>query len=339
MMLKLSTISRASEWWEYKLPPLLAIAYATALSAEKNLYDLAPEFCLLVLGIIIGATYVSIVNDLTDLKEDEAAGKFNRLANFSQWIRIILVLLPVIAGIFFACFFLHDTLSIALYACCWIAFSLYSIPPFRLKKRGGWGVLADASGAHLFPGLFLLSATTNYIHTEINWFWFVMVGIWSLMYGLRGILWHQFFDRDNDLKAGVNTFASKKDPVLFQKPSFLILGTELIALAFILTSVFKPLTGLALLLYLIMLLGYSRVFKFQIIAIVPFAGRPWHFAMSNYYQLLLPLSLLVTSAFTYPQVWFLIAAHGIFFPIITWGTILDNISFLKAAVKKWVPKF
>ena len=338
MKLNFSKIARASEWWEYKLPPLLAIAYATALNAGRNLYELAPQFCILLLGIIIGATYVSVVNDLTDLKEDEASGKHNRLINFPPWIRIILVLVPLITGVFFASFFLNDPMSMALYACCWIAFSLYSIPPFRLKKRGAWGVLADASGAHLFPGLFLVSATADFIHSEIDWSWFCAVGIWSLMYGLRGILWHQFFDREHDLKAGVNTYASKKDPVLFYRQSFLILGIELIALTFILASIFKPLPVLALMLYLIMLFGFNRIFKLQIIAIVPFPARPWHFAMSSYYQLLFPLSLLITSAFTYPQVWLLVAAQCFLFPVITWGTVLDNISFLKAAAKKIILK-
>jgi 4-hydroxybenzoate polyprenyltransferase len=178
-MLKLSKIARASEWWEYKLPPMLAIAYATGLSAGKNLYELTPRLCILLLGIIIGAVYVSIVNDFTDRKEDEASGKHNRLRNLSPQVRWFLILAPVVTGFFFAYFFLSDTLSIAMYTLCWIAFSLYSIPPFRLKKRGLSGVLADASGAHLFPTLFLLSSTAYYFNIHINWFWFSVNGVWS----------------------------------------------------------------------------------------------------------------------------------------------------------------
>jgi 4-hydroxybenzoate polyprenyltransferase len=333
-ILKLSKVARAAEWWEYKLPAMLAIVYATALKAEKNLYHYAPVFCLLILGIVIGATYVSVINDLTDIKEDNASGKHNRMSHFSPVIRILIVLLPVTAGFFFAYFFLHDSLSIVLYAACWIAFSLYSIPPFRLKKRGLWGVLADASGAHFFPTLFLVAAATAYMHIQINWLWFGVVGLWSLMYGLRGILWHQFSDREHDLKTGINTYASKKNPDLFYRQSFFIMAVELAALAFILIFIFKPLPVLALLLYVLMLFGYSRIFKRTIIAIVSFPDQPWHFAMNNYYQLLLPISLLLTSALIYPQVWFMVAAHGILFPVITQNTILDIITFCKAGMKK-----
>lgn len=100
-MLNLSKIARASEWWEYKLPPVLAIAYATAQRAESNLYQLAPRFCILLLGIVIGAAYVSIINDITDIKEDLASGKQNRLSSLSPQFRIVLVLLPLTAGFFF----------------------------------------------------------------------------------------------------------------------------------------------------------------------------------------------------------------------------------------------
>lgn len=157
------------------------------------------------------------------------------------------------------------------------------------------------------------------------------------MYGLRGILWHQFLDRDNDLIAGVHTYASEKDPALFYKQSFLVLSIELMALAFMLSYIFKPLPVLALLLYLVMILGYSKIYKLKIIAIVPPQFRQWHFLMNPYYQLLLPLSLLLTSALLYPQVWFLVAAHIIFFPIVTRNTIFDLLNFLRAAVKKFVP--
>lgn len=336
MVSKLSKIARASEWWEYKLPPLLAVVYATALNTGTNLYEILPESCVLLLGIIVGATYVSVINDLTDLKEDEASGKPNRLSHCSPLLRGVFVLLPLAAGVAFTFFIVHDNLSRILYGACWIAFSVYSIPPFRLKKRGGWGVLADASGAHFFPALFLVSATSQFIHASINWFWFGAIGIWSLMYGLRGILWHQFADRENDLKAGVCTYASRKDPNSFYRQSFFIMGVELIALAFILAFLFKPLPIAALVCYLLMLFGYSRLFRLRIIAIVPVPDQRWHFAMNTYYQLLLPLSLLLTSAASYPQVWLMIAAHLILFPVITRNTFLDLISFMKAGVKKLI---
>lgn len=329
-------ITRASEWWEYKLPPMLAIVYATAINTHAHLMQLAPDLCIWLLGIITGAAYVSIINDFTDLKEDKASGKKNRLSKLPNWLRFFLVLLTVIAGISFAFFFLKNVLSILLYAASWLSFSLYSIPPFRLKKRGIMGVFADACGAHLFPTLFLVSATVNYIHWKMDWTWFGIVGVWSLMYGLRGILWHQFADRDNDLKIGLSTYASKKNPKLFKNQSFFIICIELLALMYILLYIFLPLPLIALAFYFLMLLGYSRIFKLAIIAIVPPTHQGWHFAMHKYYQFLLPISLLLSAVFINSNVWILIAAHFILFPVVARNTIWDVISFVKVSARKWV---
>lgn len=334
-MLKISKIARASEWWEYKLPPMLAMVYSFCLIEQKNLFQLALRICVLLAGIIIGAAYVSIINDFTDMKEDEVCGKQNRLSGLSPFLRISLLFLSLAAGFLFACIFLHDFLSIVLYTACWVSFSLYSVPPFRFKKRGFPGVLADACGAHLFPTLFLLSAVSKDIDLQMNWFLFCIVGVWSLMYGLRGILWHQFFDRENDLRTGVKTYASKKDPLHFGNQSFFIITIELLSLAIILAYIFNPLPILALLIYLFMLAGYHKIFKRAIITIVPPNDRQWHFAMNNYYQFLLPLALLCSMALSNPQILIFIGAHFLFFPVIARNTIIDVLNFLRAAIKKF----
>ena len=335
-MENISKIARASEWWEYKLPPLLAVAYATALFADKSLYELAPRLGVLLLGVIIGAAYVSIVNDLTDLKEDAACGKQNRLSKFSPPLRMLFVLIPVFLGVAFAFIFLNDVLSIVLYSLSWIAFSLYSIPPFRFKKKGVLGVLADASGAHLFTSLFLLSGTFNYFNIEINWVWFAAVGVWALMCGVRGILWHQFYDRDNDLKIGLTTFATKRNPISFQNTSFAILGIELLAHGVMLVYLSQALPVVALLLYGLMLIGYNKKFGLALIAIVPPKNQRWHLLMMNYYQLFWPLSLIITAIVSDPFTSILFLIHLVFFPIITRNTFLDMLAMLKAMVKKLV---
>lgn len=335
-MLNIFKITRASEWWEYKLPPLLSVAYATAISEGKSLYALAPRIGILLLGIIVGAAYVSIINDVTDIKEDRASGKHNRLYALRPWLRWVLVLITVFSGIFFAYFFLHGLLSTILYSLSWIAFSLYSIPPFRLKKRGWWGVMADAGGAHLFTSLFLLSATAQYFKIQINWAWFIAIGIWSFLFGLRGILWHQFFDRENDLKIGLKTFATSRDPSSFKKASSFILAIELMVLCFLLFYLASPLPFIGLLFYFIMLVGYSKKFGLALIAIVPPKNQPWHFLMSNYYQLFLPLSLICTAALKEPAAWIVFAAHLILFPAITRNMVLDIYLLSKALIKKLV---
>ena len=93
--------------------------------------------------------------------------------------------------------FILFPLSLIFYLAAYLAFSLYSISPFRFKNRGVLGVIADASGAHLFPSLFVASSMMHNMHISIDPYWLVIVGVWSFAYGLRGILWHQFWDREN----------------------------------------------------------------------------------------------------------------------------------------------
>src|SRR4029077_12941145 len=95
----------------------------------------------------------------------------------------------------------------ASYVGVWAAFSLYSIPPFRLKGRAALGLIADASGAHLFPVLVAALLALRARGDGLDPTWVAACGAWAFAFGLRGILWHQLFDIDNDRKAGVHTFA------------------------------------------------------------------------------------------------------------------------------------
>ena len=179
-------IIRSNEWWEYKLSPFLALGYATALYTSTPLYQLAPRLFLLLIAIIIGAIYVSVINDITDMEEDLAAGKKNRMAKIPGGLRWIIPSVCVTLGILFMLFFFKDSLSRLLYLLPWVAFSLYSFPPIRLKKRGLWGVFADACGSHLFVSLLIVADVSKFSGAEVNWFWFASFGVWSFFYGLRG---------------------------------------------------------------------------------------------------------------------------------------------------------
>ncbi|MGB8192144.1 MAG: UbiA family prenyltransferase [Chitinophagaceae bacterium] len=324
---------RSSEWWEYKLPPLLAIGYATVLQADKNIYDAAYRFAFLILSIIIGAVYVSLVNDITDMEEDKASGKRNRLSRTSPSKRWLLLGSSIVMGGIYAWFLSDDVLSLCLYLSSYIAFTLYSVPPFRLKKRGFAGVLADASGAHLFPSLLMVAGTVHFFNLAMNWMWFAAVGVWAFMYGLRGILWHQFLDRDNDLRIGLRTYATQKDPTAFKNQSYFIIAIELIALAVMLVCIGKLWLLVALFVYVSLLLGYKKI-GIQPITIVPPADQSWHIVMSSYYQSLFPLALLFESAIIYPQVWIVMFVHVLLFPVGLKNIIMHVMMLIKIAFKR-----
>ncbi len=328
--MNLLKVIRASEWWEYKLPTLIAIGYAMAVQADLNILDLAPWLAFLLLSLVSGAAYVSVINDFTDLDEDVASGKKNRLIKFNSTQRWLILIATLIPGIICGYFLSVDLWTFSFFILSYLAFSLYSIPPFRFKKKGFAGVMADACGAHLFPSLFIACGTAHFLNIQKDPIWFVAVGLWSLMYGLRGILWHQFSDREFDKSIQLRTFALSQDPSNFRSKSIIILTIEIIALLVMLVYIGKLLPFIALAGYLILIVGYAVKMDVRLIAIIPPVGKSWHILLSTFYQVFLPISLILHSAISYPIVLFLLAIHLIIFPVGIKNLILDYLKLLKS---------
>ncbi len=330
--MKALTIIRSSEWWEYKMPVLLSFGYITAVRWDKSIYALAPWLGFLLLSIIVGAVYVSIINDLTDIEEDKASGKHNRLSKLSPSLRWILLSVSILAGAACAFFLAADALTLTMYLLSYLSFTLYSVPPFRLKKRGLAGVAADACGAHLFPSLTIIAGTQYYLQLPFDYIWFAAAGIWSLMYGLRGILWHQFLDRDNDRRIGLNTFATQRDPNRFKSYSIIILLIEIIALSIVLVYTKNIWPFIALFAYLLLATAYHKLWGIKLIAIVPPANRSWHIILSSYYQVFLPIALLLASSIVYPYSWLILGLHVFLFPKMTWNILVTLFSMRRHIV-------
>lgn len=316
-------IIRSIEWWEYKLPPLLAIGYATIIKSKTPFIEAIPQLLFLLLSLIIGAAYVSIINDITDIKDDLASGKHNRIAGIKPSLRWILPAICLLAGIFFVYLLYPDRLSVFLYTMPWICFSLYSFRPVRLKNRGIWGVLADASGSHVFTSLLMVSSLSYTTTSGIDWWWFGSTGVWALCYGLRGILWHQFYDRNNDLEAGIKTFAVGVAPHNFRLAELIIFGVELAAISLMLFSIHELLPMMLLMVYIIVALTRSYKLKYKPVIIIAPEGQAYHILMADFYQVYFPLSLLFLVAWNTPYAFFVLIIHFLSFPVKTIASLKD----------------
>ena len=297
-----SNIVRSSEWWDYKITSILGTVYATAYLFQIPLAALFPFFFFLLAALIPGASYVSLLNDLTDLEEDKLAGKQNRLEEKPRYFALILIAVCIFAGVI-AAFFLSG-ITLVLYCCAWIVFTLYSVPPFRLKKRGFLGVLADASGSHVFPQLFAISALTDWCHKEIDWVWFCAVGIWSFALGLRGILWHQLKDRDNDKIIGIKTFIRRHDESFVLKiVRRLIFPVEISAFIFMLADTRSVPAFVFLAFYFALDLIRRYLWKIDIFLV---NSSPNHkIFMDEYYNVFFPLIFLLAGS-DFSLLWFLL---------------------------------
>lgn len=303
---------RAGEWWEYKLAPIFAAFYATALLVKAPVSTLWPAALLLLLSLVPGAAYVSVINDLTDRDEDRAAGKPNRMEGRSRAYGAALLLLTAGCGVVFCILWRHDTLLLSIYLAAWLAFSLYSLPPFRFKARGILGVLCDAAGAHLFPTLVAVILAFRGAGQDVNGWWMAAVGTWSYANGLRGILWHQLTDRENDRAAGVRTFAQLHPRAASMFGTFFVFPLELLGLGAMLLQLRSGWPVAFLVSYAAF--AAARAYRFRIHAVIVEPKPRFHIVLHEYYDLFLPLSLLIASALQHRFDWLALPIHSALFP-------------------------
>ena len=65
----------------------------------------------------------------------------------------------------------------------WLAFVLYSVPPFRWKTRGLLGVFANAAGDSLFPTLVAVLSAFQAAQQPLKISWVAAAGTWRLPTG------------------------------------------------------------------------------------------------------------------------------------------------------------
>ena len=315
----LTQVVRAGEWWSYKLSPILAAFYATAFILGVPVTSLWQAALTLLVALIPGAAYVSVINDLTDREDDLRAGKPNRLTGRSGAFIGVVIAITVAAGLAVCWMWRGDTMLLSFYLAAWLAFSLYSLPPFRFKTRGFAGVLCDASGAHLFPTLVAITLAARGAGQPAQPSWLAAAGLWAFATGMRGILWHQVTDAANDREAGVRTFAERRGPAVAARiGSTIVFPLELAGLALVLWNVGSlwPVASLAL----YALITMVRVTRLHMNVVIVTPKPDFLIVMHEYYDSLLPLAILIASSLRTPVDALVIALHLALFP----GRLQEN---------------
>ncbi|RZK63076.1 MAG: hypothetical protein EOO59_00765 [Hymenobacter sp.] len=306
--------ARVGDWWLYKFSPILATFYATVGLAGGPLLPLLGRLLVLLLSLVVGAVYVSIVNDWTDRADDAAGGKANRLAGRSpRFIGLALGSCLLAGGGFGWYFWQLDQLSALLYLGAWVVYSLYSLPPARLKGRGLAGVLADAAGAHFFPLLLTVALAGRWTGQAVPAAWWAAMGAWALAGGIRNILWHQLADADADAQAGVGTFVRRRGQRLAQRlGQALAFPVEIGAFGMVLLLLSQPAWAVAML----GLYGGLEWCRWRIWGYRPAVLAPdSRLVLNDYYQFFFPLALLLGQARRYPADGLVLVLHaGLFWP-------------------------
>ncbi|MHC5823517.1 MAG: UbiA family prenyltransferase, partial [Nostoc sp.] len=311
-----SKIIRGGNWWLYKIPPLLAIAYAEILLMDLPVIQSILTVLALLFSISSLAAYGHIVNDIFDIEVDQRVGKNNSMAQFSSWQRLLLYILFAATGFILPILMNFGTWAIILLGINYLLPTIYSAHPLRLKERGIWGVISDTAGAHAIPTLFFAA---TFLHLSItpqleSIILTITATVWSFCAGIRGILLHQLWDRENDLKSGVKTLVTSLDveKVRFWI-SYIIFPIE-ISLLILLVLVISRFAPILLVFFILYLLLKTINIKLALAnAFEPAPTRKANVALHDFYEVWLPLALITLLSIREPLFLILLLLHIILF--------------------------
>lgn len=321
----INNLARTADWFQWKIPPLIAAGYAAIFLNDLPFSSDILDLPILIFSICMVGAYGYIINDIFDIEQDLAAGKKNTMVKLSPFMRFFWLGFCLLLG--FAVFLLLNPtpLLLTLYAVNFLLPTLYSVPPIRWKERGILGVLADTSAAHMLPTLIITYSFTQHVPEAgiDSWLLVITMTLWAFFVGFRGIINHQLLDLEADLRIGVITFAGSKPRknirnivLRFSYPAELIM---LAVFASILT--FKSL-----------LLGIT-IGGFAFLELSKW-WKEWHFSYffperpenerylpyldNEFYVAWLPLLLVIQLLFLSPLFATMLALHLLFFHRMLW---------------------
>jgi 4-hydroxybenzoate polyprenyltransferase len=202
---KLAGIVRAKDWWAYKIPPLLGVAYVLVLVGEVPFRTGAWALAVFLVFLVATASFGYFLNDLCDIGADRLANKRNIAGELSLSSRLA-VWSGLLAMVVVPWLWLPASDPILLLVLLELAlFVAYAVPPLRLKARGAPALVVDALYAHTVPMLITVLTFTALAEHVASGVALGLVAGWSFLTGFRGILLHQVDDLAGDLKAGSRT--------------------------------------------------------------------------------------------------------------------------------------
>ncbi|WP_066346560.1 UbiA family prenyltransferase [Geminocystis sp. NIES-3708] len=333
----LVTLIRAKDWWVCKIAPIFGTAYATATILNVSLFSLWSSLIFLLIAVILDASFASIINNICDREEDQLSGKVNYMVGRSSLFIALILTATILLGIVVSILMIPTPLILGVYVSNWLVFVTYSIPPIRLKQRGFWGILAIALGESFLPHLFTALLIVNNVHKGLPVMWLILVSVWSFATGLRSILWHQMDDLQNDLRAGINTFAVNRSTQTLQRlGKWIVFPVEITALMGMLFLFHNTLVWILLLIYLITEYLRHYFWKMEIIIVVPSSDN--RFALFEYYEIFYPLGFIYLAISQDPINLIFLGLFTIFYSNRLWWWLRDIYSLLVWDIPKYFHK-
>ena len=263
------------------------------------------------------------INDLSDMEEDRKAGKKNMVARLPHWLKV--AFLPIILILIFICYLIISAVISPLAAViyCFIfgmntlLFTLYSIPPVRLKETPFIAPVLDA----LYSGtLFYLLSYSMAIYGNLlpshpikeipeilstSGCVLLLLFIWGFLKGLRNFLSHLSDDRQHDERSGLKTLATTYGSKKIQFIANLLFPLEILCL----TLLFLKQKELAMLPVFLCILFISLWIK----NILNNASQKY-IHLNDLHEVWLPMLVLLQFVYRYNSYFPLLLIHFLLFP-------------------------
>jgi hypothetical protein len=159
--------------------------------------EIAFRFITFLVLTIFVAAFGFLLNEWTDIKDDEIAKKNNALKYVSK-LKIWIIFSFITAGIFLASLFVPwPPYTFLLLVLQLLLFILYSAPPFRLKKIRPAAMVLDA----LYSGtlFYIIAMLVGGQRTPDLLPPILLVFSWGFCRGLRNIIYHFIMDAEHDI--------------------------------------------------------------------------------------------------------------------------------------------
>ena len=298
---------RVKEWYDSKVPFILCYPLTVLLLTPGEHSPLQKLLILMVslLFSVLFLAYGYVINDFADLECDRAAGKKKVMQRMTKPVILLslagLVLPAAVLPLLYSGFSLKMILALA---GTYFLGSTYSLPPFRFKERGVWGLVVSSFAQRCMPLVVIAQLLPD---GHRGWFWFYMV--LAFISGLRYIFIHQVIDLENDRAAGVNTFA-QSHLLAARVGIYISFFLELAGLAAIAVLLRQPIAwiGLALGLALEWMQGRALAECLHAPVFTSFANVP----LEGLENIVLPLALTASAAMRERLLWIFFAVLAVY---------------------------
>ncbi len=339
-MKKIFRYIRFKDWWAFIIPPSLSFYYIGLLCLNTRQTDIPAilkNTAFFVMLTFFTAAFGSYLNEWTDIEDDRLSHKSNALQELGNFKRCLLFLF-LCAGIAAACINIPwKTLTLTLYAVQISLFILYSVPPFRLKRKKYAAVVLDAlySGT-LFYCIAYLSASDTLPFTMYR-----VLGIftWSFMRGVRNILLHLIKDRVHDVLLPFGTIASAGNSLHLKKKIFsILLPVEF--MLYLIMLYLLPYNWIFITLFIFFLLYLFKrkeyILPFVVRRPVPIE-RELLTDVNLFYEMIFPVAAVSLLVYQDKRMIVVLLCTLLFFPQILWWTARMATTFIRMVKLKISP--